>query len=542
MRNDNVWERGRGSGVGAGMVLVGCGLLAAFGWLVYSMFRIDVGTAEVAILIHKTGKDITNGDEVAPSSEYKGVQKEVLKEGRYFKNPYEWDWEVIPQIVIPEDKLGVMISLSGDDLLYGEFLAKLDDNGEPLTKGIMPDVLRPGRYPINPYLFRVEFEQHEPVVIPAGYKGVKTNLAGPFAKNPNALLVEGGERGVQEQTLEPGTYYVNPYVTRISLVDCRSQRYNLAEKKDMGFPSKDGFWVSLDGRIELRIHPEKAAEVYVTYNEDYNGDAVDEEIIQKIIAPSARSFCRLQGSNELGRDFIQGTTRTRFQEDFQKAMQEACEPLGIEIIQALITSIKPPQQIAEPVRQRELAKQQELEYQQEIQQQEQERVLAEKVALVEQKRALITIEQDIVKAVKEAERLQEVAVTEANQDMEVAKILLDAAQDKSAAIVARGTADADVIRFENEAEAAGWSGAVKAFAGNGNQYAQYVLYQKLATAYRRIMVNTADSPLMKIFETFTNATPASQSAKTAKTAGSPTPGKSPQPQTGVRSKTTSSTK
>lgn len=62
-------------------------LLPLFGWLVYSMFRIDVGTGQMAVLIHKVGKDIVNDDEVAPGLEYKGVQRVVLQEGRYFRIP-----------------------------------------------------------------------------------------------------------------------------------------------------------------------------------------------------------------------------------------------------------------------------------------------------------------------------------------------------------------------------------------------------------------------------------------------------------------------
>ena len=49
-------------------------------------------------------------------------------------------------------------------------------------------------------------------------------------KNPNVFLVEEGERGVQRKTLEPGTYYLNPYETRVSQVDCRSRRFNLGRK------------------------------------------------------------------------------------------------------------------------------------------------------------------------------------------------------------------------------------------------------------------------------------------------------------------------
>ena len=67
----------------------------------------------------------------------------------------------------------------------------------------MPEVLRPGRYPINAlvlndasqpprryydsYAYHVEL--HDPVTVPAGYKGVITNLSGPMPQNPNVLLV-----------------------------------------------------------------------------------------------------------------------------------------------------------------------------------------------------------------------------------------------------------------------------------------------------------------------------------------------------------------
>jgi uncharacterized membrane protein YqiK len=100
-------------------------------------------------------------------------------------------------------------------------------------------------------------------------------------------------------------------------------------------------------------------------------------------------------------------------------------------------------------------------------------------------------------------REQEIAVTKANQELAVAKLKLEAAKDEAAAMVSKGEGEAEVIRLDNAADAAGWKNSVAAFAGNGSQYAQYVLYQKLSSAYRRMMVNTADSPLMKIFESFT---------------------------------------
>lgn len=492
----------------AGLSIAGVVALIVLGMVIYHNCRVDVGTGQMAILIRKTGEDVTNADEVAPSLNYKGVQKVFLTEGRYFTNPwddgprffnpYDWDWEVVDQLTIPPDKMAVLISLAGDDLPYGEFLGDADEKRNPIRKGIVPQVLRPGRYPVHPYLFEVEL--HEPVTIDAGFKGVVTNLAGTFPSNPNQLLVEEGERGVQRTTLDEGTHYMNPYMYRISKVDCRSQRFNLAESKDMGFPSKDGFWVSLDGRIQFRINPEKAAEVYVIYNEEENGDEIDEEIIRKVIMPNARSFCRLEGSNKLGKEFIEGETRMEFEKRFQEAMVAACEPLGIMIQEALITKIFPPEQIAQPIQERENARLQEEKFQAEILQQEQERKLAEEQALIKQESSLVDIEQEIVKLTTKALREQEVAVTKANEKLAVAEFKLEAARDEAEATIARGEASADVIGFENEADAAGWRRAVEAFSGNGHAYAQYEMYQKLAAAYRRIVVNTADSPIMKMFD------------------------------------------
>jgi regulator of protease activity HflC (stomatin/prohibitin superfamily) len=490
----------RNSGAGLLAVMLLSGVAVAVSWMIYSSFRIDVSSGEIAVLTHKVGTDLSNDQEVAPDEDHKGIQKKVLTEGRYFYNPYSWSWEVVKQAEIMSGEMGVMVSLTGDDLGYGEYLAKVDETGDATTKGIMPGVLNPGRYPINPYVYSVEI--HKPIQIPAGFKGVVTNLAAPLAQQPNRLLVDDGERGVQEATLEPGTHYLSPYVYRVDLVDCRSQRFNLGEEGDMGFPSKDGFWVSLDGVIEFRVAPEKAAEVYVLFNQHDNGPAIDEEIVKTVIMPNARSFCRLQGSNSSGREFIQGATRKEFQEAFEVSMREACQPLGIEIIQALITRIRPPEQIALPVRTREIAKQQELQFKQQTLQQESEQKLAIGKAMVDQKQALVGAEQKVVQITTQARQEQEVAITKANENLAVAQLKLDASIDEAAAIEARGKAAADVVRFDNEAESAGWKKAVEAFDGDGKSYAQYVMFQKLSPAYRRIMVNTADSPIMKIFESF----------------------------------------
>jgi regulator of protease activity HflC (stomatin/prohibitin superfamily) len=509
----------------AGLAALAALAVAAIGivWTFYSQFVINVPPNQMAILIHKTGLDLANSDEIAPDAEHKGVQKEVLDVGRYFfkYDPYNWEWKVVPQLQIPDGMLGVQIRLYGDDLPYGEFLARQENQ-----KGIVPGVLLPGRRAINPYLYHVE--QHPPQFVPAGFKGVVTNLAGRIPSEDahyadetdrlhQKLLVKNGFRGVEQETLDPGTYNFNPYEKKINLVDCRNQRFNLAESKDLGFPSKDGFWVSLDSIVEFRVNPEMAAKVFVLYKEDAASDRINAEIVRKVILPAARSFCRLQGSNNAGRDFIQGTTRTQFQETYQTTMRASCDPLGIEVIQALITKINPPEQIAKPVRDREIAKQKEEQYRQQILQQKSEEKLAIEKELVKQKQALVSAEQDVIKVTTAALREQEVAKTKAQEKLAVAQFRLDATKDEAAAIAARGKGAAEVVEFKNKAEAAGWRRSVEAFSGNGGLFAQFIMYQKLSAAYRNIMVNTADSPIMKIFESF--AATGARAAKPVKTTG-----------------------
>lgn len=491
-------------------------LMMIVGYWAYSLFRIDVPAKHIAVLTKLSGKNIDNDEEIAPDASYKGVQKEVLAEGRYFYNPYFWTWDIYPMVEIPEGKMGVRVRLHGETLKYGDFVA-FEEN----QKGIVKDVLRPGRYPINAILkekdqiltprtksnFAEIVEIHTPVTIPAGFKGIVTNLAGPIPENPNTLLVDDGNRGAQKETLEPGTYYMNPYMYEIIPIDCRSQRFNLAESDDMGFPSKDGFWVSLDGIIEFRVKPEKAAEIYVLYNE--NNDAnpkLNKDIIRKIIMPNARSFCRLRGSNNSGREFIGGETRTKFQSEFFDAMEKACEPHGIEIVQALITKINPPQAIAGPVRDREIAHQKMLQFKEQTAQQEQEALLATEKALINQKKELVSAEQKVVKKTTKAMEDQKVAVTKAEQEFAVSEKDLLAATNQAAAIVSRKKAEAGIIEYSNEAEAAGWKQAVEAM-GNGDEYARYVLYQKLAPGFKSILSNTANSPLMEAFRNFQKSTP-----------------------------------
>lgn len=484
--------------IGVTVVAAGLGVIA-----LYNICKIEVGTGQQAVLIRRSGLDLKPDMELAPLPEgglfYKGVQtggpnNGVLTEGRYFYNPYYWDWEFSPQFLVPTGKMGVRVSLSGDDLPLGHVIAEVGE------KGILKEVLRPGRYPYNPYAEKIQL--YDPVMIPAGFRGVVTLLAGVEPTDPNVVLVKDGQRGVQKTTLDPGTYYLNPFVTRVSLVNCKSQRFNLSQPDvEMDFLSADGFSVVVDGAIEFRVIPDRASEVFVLYNEDDNGDDIEKEVITKIITPESRSICRIGGSKLTGGQFINGEDREQFQRNFEKSLTENCKKQGIDILSVAVTSIQPPEEIATPVRAREVAKQKLIQYNQEKLQQLSEAQLKVQVLLAGQKKAMVEAEQSVVELTTRAEQDQQVAVTLAEQKYTVSQTHLDASKNKAAAIVAKAEADAEVITFNNKASLSGLAARVKAFDGDGSAMAQNMLISKLAPSFRTIMSNS-DGPLMDLFGQF----------------------------------------
>jgi hypothetical protein len=484
---------------GVGWIIGGVAALAGV-VVTYNACKIEVPTGYQAVLIRKTGLDLAGDMEIAPApgsnGRYsKGVQPGVLTEGRYFYNPFYWDWEIQKQFEVQSNKIGIRIALAGDELPPGQVLA------EPGQKGIRRDVLKPGRYPYNWYAERIE--EHDPVMVPAGFQGVQTLLAGPLPKDPNVPLVATGDRGVQRKTLLPGTYFLNPYETRVSLVDCRSKRFNLSQDSAMDFLSADGFPVTIDGAIEFRVIPDRAAEVFVLYNEDKNGDEIDHEIVSKIITPESRSICRIGGSKLTGGQFINGVDREQFQQNLVKTLTANCKRQGIEILAVAVTSITPPEAIAKPVRQREVAKQQLTQYVQEKLQQVAEAQLKVQELLADQKQAVVEAEQGVVEITTKAQQEQSVARTLAEQKLAVAETNLEAVKAKASAIVSEAQAAADVMRAKNKAELAGLAARVRAFGGDGSAVAQNILVSKLAPAFRSIMTNS-EGPLMDLFGQFSS--------------------------------------
>jgi regulator of protease activity HflC (stomatin/prohibitin superfamily) len=251
--------------------------------------------------------------------------------------------------------------------------------------------------------------------------------------------------------------------------------------------------------------PEQLPETYVKYSE---GSELIPLLERTIILPYARSFCRLVGSQYNARDFISGDTKLRFQQEFERRLRAAGAAQGVEIRQALVRDIIPPEAIKEPINEREIAKERILQYEQQLKyaQTEAERVKQEE--LVKQNTAIGGMQKQVVTIVKQAQQEYEVALTQAQQQLAVAKLRLEAARQQAEALVARGQAEANVIVLKKQAEAEPLRQQIAAFGG-GDAYARYVFYQHIAPAIKSILSNT-EGPFAELFKQF--AAPGTQKA------------------------------
>ncbi|NQT20727.1 MAG: hypothetical protein HQ592_13550 [Planctomycetes bacterium] len=567
--NGQMYQFGGGSmakNIVVGVVVV---VLAA-GMYVWTYCRIQVGEEQFVPLLKKTGTDITNemllvgdpkmagleeleepGDEeplevdpkIKDSDKLKGPRFQILEVGRHFRNPYYWWWpKPMAATVIPDLKVGVLVRKYGRPLPPGQVLATTADE-----KGILEEPLGIGRHFINTWAYKVE--QHPMVKLKPGYMGVVTRLVGDPPEDPNVFVVNEGERGTQPFLLPPGTHpkYSNPYMCKVTAIDVRSQKFEMAGVYGVTFPSRYGFDIKVEGIIEWAPDIDKLPELFVKYVDET--DLVQSgginNIQRKLILPFARSYFRTIGGQHRAVDYITGDTRIKVQNQVQQRLKESCAAEGVIIRSFVIRATEPPRRIRDQYERREISKREMDRYRKEIETQIGTVILeggepelgpngeplldergnpkvigaTEKLGpdgkpLREGGRVAKVIEErrkdresqrgevraGVVTEIRAAEQYKAVEVTRAQKELAVAKVMLEAAKDRAAKILAEGTAQAAVTVMKNKAEANAVEAKVSAFE-TGDRYAEYQLIKKLSPGIRKILSNTEGS-FARLFERF----------------------------------------
>ena len=173
----------------------------------------------------------------------RGPQMAVIPPGTYRINPLLFSIALFDAINIPPGKIGVVEARDGKPLPSGRVIARQVDcdsfqdahafitgGGE---RGPQMALIPPGTYRINPLLFAVQTA--DAIDIPDNKVGVittreggalaKGEIAGPTVEghtlfqNPQAFIDRGGAKGLQEQVLLAGRYFINPRFATIEIVN-----------------------------------------------------------------------------------------------------------------------------------------------------------------------------------------------------------------------------------------------------------------------------------------------------------------------------------
>ena len=433
--------------------------------------RIEPGNGEIAVLIRKTGTPLKAGEIIALKPEEKGIQLAVLGEGRYFRNPYVWDWEIHPVTDVPAGKFAVLVRKYGKNTANGGIIAP---DGE--SRGVLREVLGTGRHRINPYAYEVKL--FDDIKIRPGNVGVVTNLTGAdlFSgkrndlKNNDGFLVSRDSKGVVTEVLKEGTHRVNPFIHSITIVNTQSQRHEFSGSDAITFLTVDGFTVSLQGTVEFNIDEKLAPRLTQVV-----GNMQD--ILKKIILPSVHGFARIEGSKKQATEFIIGESRRLFQEELDKYLRRNCRKWGIIINSVLIRDIIVPQEIAAIIRNRELATQEARKYTQEIVRARSEAELAKQKMLAEQNLKKVA-----------ANTAKITATIAAETELKVAEVNYSTARAQAQAKLNEAEAERRVIAERNRAEAEVLARQVEAFGG-GSAYVQSKLYEKIMPGIGSIIWN-----------------------------------------------------
>jgi len=178
----------------------------------------------------------------------RGPQLAVIPPGSYRINTALFTIRPCPAIEIPADRIGIVETMEGVSLTtvsgdiagpvieghnsFQDAQAFVDHRG---SKGLQEEVLLPGRYFINPKFAQVEVV--DMTVVPIAQVGVVISYVGSRGEDVTGAafkhgnMVIKGQRGVWVEPLDPGKYPINHRTTKIELVPTANVVLNWATGK-----------------------------------------------------------------------------------------------------------------------------------------------------------------------------------------------------------------------------------------------------------------------------------------------------------------------
>ena len=321
----------------------------------------------------------------------RGPQIEVLLPGRYRVNSDLFSVEVQPATIVEANHVGLVTAKDGQPLPEGELVAVhvdghgdfqdgsafLDAGGQ---RGPQFDLLRPGTYYVNPLMFDVDIDSVQ--VIERGEVAVLVSNVGrePAPMSNDDRLKEGleryvvpaGFRGILAEVAGPGVYYLNRWAYIAYIVPTTNLTIDWAEEgvsnptqdgpdvpagepqraqlfNPLSVVSRDGFEMRVSVKVVMRVRPDQAPLMVAKIGSIEN-------LIDHVIHPMIDSSFRNQASSSEAMNFMQD--RADEQLKAETRAREELEKYHVECVSVLISAIILPIELTQIQRGRVIAAQQ----------------------------------------------------------------------------------------------------------------------------------------------------------------------------------------
>ena len=397
----------------------------------------------------------------------RGPQMSIIPQGTYRINPILFRVEKAAVTDVPDGKIGIITTREGTPLKTGD-IAGPEVPGhnmfqDPMqfvanggTKGLQEQVLLNGRYFINPKFATVEFVDQTNV--PIANVGVVVAYVGREGKDVTGAdfrhgnLVGRGEKGVWVEPLDPGMYPINPHTHKVKIVPTanvvlnwatgRTESHNLdAKLSTITVRSADGFSYNLDVSQIIHIPRNDAPRVIARFGSM-------EALVTQVLEPTIGNYFRntAQGSDVI--DFL--TKRTERQKEAKEAIARALGEYNVGAVETLIGDINPPAELMKPLTERKVAETQKHTFEVQTEAQAQRQQLEQAKALADTQPEVVAAERKVAIAKFNAESAvafargeAEAKTINAKADAEVTRVTGDALASKTLAL---GEAEAKVIK------------------------------------------------------------------------------------------------
>jgi uncharacterized membrane protein YqiK len=355
------------------------------------------------------------------------------------------------------------------------------------NKGLQPQVVLAGSYYLNPWFIQVEQVKmteipigHVGVVISfIGTEG--KDLSGADFKHGN--IVSKGEKGVWAEPLGPGKYPVNPYIMKVELVpttnlvlnwaSARSESHQLDKHlSTITVRSRDGFSFNLDVSQIIHIPTTEAPKVIARFGNMVN-------LVSQVLEPTIGNYFRNSAQDSDVINFL--TSRKERQTSAREHIGHVLQQYNVHGVDTLIGDINPPESLMKTLTDRKIAEEQNVTYETQKKAEMTRQALEKETAIADIQKEIVKADQGVLianrvadAAVKKAEGEASSVKIQANAEAERVKVTSVAEAERTKLIAnaeaekisVTGTAEAEKILAIGKSSAEAYRLAVTAMGGD----------------------------------------------------------------------------